>query len=303
MGFFQPACAAGGPPHQTVIVSRLGKRDEAAFERFTAQHADTSMFLRSNARAGGLSKGLFFGAYDGRMMRGVLQLAGNGNLYPQSPDLSVLRALFDVARVDAPEFGVRGVLARASQARLLVEMIEAPANAVALTRDERIWALDLAHLFEPKPVADGRWKVRTATTADLPLLLEWNADLRIGGLGAEPGAELDAALQVTVRSWINGGSCLLLVVDGAPVSQAVYSALLPDQVQIGSVYTPPALRGRGYARGVVAAALLRVKAKGVRRSTLFTQNQAAEAAYVALGFRHTGDYHITLFRDPVRLGG
>jgi predicted GNAT family acetyltransferase len=88
------------------------------------------------------------------------------------------------------------------------------------------------------------------------------------------------------------GSRWLLEQDGWPVASTGFNARLPDVVQIGGVYTPPALRGRGYARAAVAGSLLAVRETGVRRAVLFTgtDNEPARRTYLALGFRVVGDF-------------
>jgi predicted GNAT family acetyltransferase len=72
--------------------------------------------------------------------------------------------------------------------------------------------------------------------------------------------------------------------------------MLPDVVQIGGVYTPPALRSRGYARAVVAGSLAAAAAMGVGRSILFTgrDNVAARRAYESIGYRRIGDYGLVV---------
>jgi predicted GNAT family acetyltransferase len=88
--------------------------------------------------------------------------------------------------------------------------------------------------------------------------------------------------------------------DGALVAYAGYNAATPGCVQIGGVWTPPALRGRGHARAVVAGALLLARARGVARSILFTgeDNRASQTAYRALGYERVGDYGLILFANP-----
>jgi predicted GNAT family acetyltransferase len=75
-------------------------------------------------------------------------------------------------------------------------------------------------------------------------------------------------------------------------------------VQIGGVWTPPAWRGRGYAKAVVAGALLAARERGVARSVLFTgpDNHPAQAAYRALGYGRVGDYALVLFAEPAEVG-
>jgi len=87
----------------------------------------------------------------------------------------------------------------------------------------------------------------------------------------------------------------VLVADGQLAAASRFNSQLPDAVQIGGVYTPPALRGRGYARAVVAGSLVEARAGGVARAILFTANPAALAAYVAIGFRVVGDYALVVF--------
>ena len=72
-------------------------------------------------------------------------------------------------------------------------------------------------------------------------------------------------------------------------------------VQVGGVFTPPELRGRGHARAVVAGSLLSARAAGVSRAVLFTERENAPArrAYQALGFRVVGDYGMVLLDTPV----
>ena len=62
-------------------------------------------------------------------------------------------------------------------------------------------------------------------------------------------------------------------------------------------WTPPALRGRGYGRSVVAGSLQIARDRGARLAVLFTgeDNGAARAAYVSIGFRPIGDYAIVFF--------
>src|SRR5262249_29776640 len=87
---------------------------------------------------------------------------------------------------------------------------------------------------------------------------------------------------------------------GRLVGCTAFNARLPDSVQVGGVWTPPELRGRGYARAVVAGSLLDARAAGVERSILFTglENVPARRVYEALGYRVVGDYGLVLFFSP-----
>jgi ribosomal protein S18 acetylase RimI-like enzyme len=89
----------------------------------------------------------------------------------------------------------------------------------------------------------------------------------------------------------------------AQLARPALGCFIREAVQIGGVYTPPALRGQGYARAVVAASLLAARSQGAHLATLFTgvQNLAAQRAYEALGFQVVGDYRLVTFRTPLSI--
>ena len=74
------------------------------------------------------------------------------------------------------------------------------------------------------------------------------------------------------------------------MAYTAFNARLPDVVQVGGVWTPPDMRGRGYARCAVAASLLQARAEGARRAILFTNSASGARAYEALGFARTGQF-------------
>jgi len=95
-----------------------------------------------------------------------------------------------------------------------------------------------------------------------------------------------------VAVWQAQSAQWVLEVEGALVAYTGFNARLPDMVQVGGVYTPPELRGRGYARCVVAGALQSALSTGASRAVLFTpeSNLPARCAYESVGFEVVGDY-------------
>ncbi|MEO8185467.1 MAG: GNAT family N-acetyltransferase [Deltaproteobacteria bacterium] len=81
------------------------------------------------------------------------------------------------------------------------------------------------------------------------------------------------------------------------LSLSTFNAALPDIVQLGGIYTPPALRGRGYVKHAIAAQLREARERGASRAVLFTKNPNAVRAYEALGFSRIGDF----FARPLAL--
>ena len=74
----------------------------------------------------------------------------------------------------------------------------------------------------------------------------------------------------------------------------------PNGDRISWVYTPPALRGRGYASACVAALSQRLLDSGRRFCFLYTDlaNPTANKLYQRIGYRQVIDASIYHFEDP-----
>ena len=120
-------------------------------------------------------------------------------------------------------------------------------------------------------------------------------------LDLEPvGPALQEKLRRTYEAARSGGGLFVAESGGALVAMTSFNARLPEMVQVAGVYTPPALRSRGYAQCVVAGHLIAARTAGVKRATLFTRaaNLAAQAAYRGIGFNSIGDYALIVFAEP-----
>jgi len=80
---------------------------------------------------------------------------------------------------------------------------------------------------------------------------------------------------------------LFWIVDGNPVSLAGITRQTQQIAAIGPVYTPPHLRGRGYAGSVTAAIVERIYAEGKTTACLYTdlRNPYSNRCYAKVGFR------------------
>ncbi len=134
---------------------------------------------------------------------------------------------------------------------------------------------------------------RLATMDDLSLLVGWHAEFEheVGMI------KVPTPLEQRVTRRINDRQLSLWIYDGAAVSFAGANALPASSARVGPVYTPPALRGRGYAQAVTAAASLQVQSDQPRTVFLFTDaiNPASNKAYQRIGYRHLGDHTHLLF--------
>lgn len=74
-------------------------------------------------------------------------------------------------------------------------------------------------------------------------------------------------------------------------------------MQVGAVFTPPALRGRGYGRRTVALHMAEQRTAGVPVAILFASGPAACRACEAIGLVRLGSCALAILRQPVAIGG
>jgi predicted GNAT family acetyltransferase len=85
---------------------------------------------------------------------------------------------------------------------------------------------------------------------------------------------------------------------GVPVSMAGSSRQLPRGRAVGPVYTPPYLRGRGYATASVALLSRIILEKGNDYCALFTDlaNPVSNSIYQKIGYQPICDFREIKFR-------
>jgi uncharacterized protein len=148
--------------------------------------------------------------------------------------------------------------------------------------------------IEPPPAAPG--SARVATADDRELALRWlvafgDEVLHEGGPGRD---QAEAMLDHRLSSQAAG---ILLWEDGGePVSLAGWGGRTPNGIRVGPVYTPPELRGRGYATGLTAELSQRLLEgrlfEGGRRFCfLYTDlaNPTSNAIYERVGYRRVAE--------------
>jgi hypothetical protein len=102
--------------------------------------------------------------------------------------------------------------------------------------------------------------------------------------GAFPPGEL-------ARRYLADGRLRIWETDGVPVAQACVSAESGTGARVGTVYTAPDARRRGYATALVAALSRELLAGGRRRCYLFTDlaNPVSNSIYAKIGYRPVAD--------------
>ncbi|MFH8583659.1 GNAT family N-acetyltransferase [Streptomyces celluloflavus] len=149
----------------------------------------------------------------------------------------------------------------------------------------------LGELTPPTPAPPGA--ARVATVADRALLLAW-----FTAFAEETGASPPRHARA-VDDRIVYGRCTLWETGGRPVSLAGVIPTVSGATRIAPVYTPPELRGRGYAGAVTAAVSAASWHSGATELLLFTDlaNPTSNALYQRLGYRPVGDHLVLEFRD------
>ena len=153
-------------------------------------------------------------------------------------------------------------------------------NQFSIAVEERIYQLN--HVIPVRGVAG---HLTPVTEADRPLIVTWLLDFGIQAYGDRdlPQAErlADAYLTASTRR------LFLWHDDGQPVSMAGYAGPTPNGMRVTAVYTPPALRGRGYASACVAALSQLLLDSGRRHCFLFTDlsNPTSNRIYQRIGYQ------------------
>jgi RimJ/RimL family protein N-acetyltransferase len=271
----------------------LDSADAPALLAFLMPHATSSMFMLSNSRGAGLVdegqpyQATYAGAFAAGELVGVAAHCWNGMVLVQAPHELVRElARFAVAHSDRAIAGFSGAADQIAVARGAFALPVPVVDEV-----ESLYALELTDLIVP-PYGDAI--CRRPRADDLPTLVGWRRAYHVESLGAvdspviaaQAAREIDQLFELS-RLWV-------LAVGDELVAMTGFNAQIPDVAQVGGVFTPRELRGRGYARCAVAGSLLDVRDE-ISRAILFTPNPSAARAYQAIGFRRIGDYAMVMF--------
>ena len=288
------------------MLQRAAKADLSAIQAFLAPRVASSMFLSGNLQDYGLSQDrdddhpksmtLWFTTAQGRVTN-VLGYARSGYFIFEAPDFTAdlsakLRQVLQ-GRV------LRGLNGVASQLGELVNALDLPLDQAVMDEVEPHYRLELSRLAVPQGTGD----LRRATEADLDFLTSWRMASEVEVLGGRDTEENRAYARASLQEILTADRLRILQVDGVPVAMTNFNAALPSIVQVGGVFTPPELRGQGYARRAVALHLAEACAAGIREAILFAANPAASRAYEAIGFVQIGEYRIVNFDPAITLPG
>jgi RimJ/RimL family protein N-acetyltransferase len=201
-------------------------------------------------------------------------------------------AAFDLLAGDlqAGSWPVPGVTAESSVGQLFAERWHAvTGQKYGVERQMRIFRL-VAVDWPPLPPG----RLRPAAVEDTALMWQWHCDFVNEAIPGDP-----QPMRENVQRSIEEGN-IYLWDDQGPVSLAARGRRLPHGYSVGPVYTPPHLRGRGYASACVAALSQAILDGGSHFCTLFTDlaNPTSNRIYQRLGYQPVCDYTEYLFEAP-----
>jgi uncharacterized protein len=144
-----------------------------------------------------------------------------------------------------------------------------------------VYALEQVQPVPPAPGAS-----RPATLGDKELLLEWMTAFGDEVLEESDPGRLEARSMVEHRLRSADGGFLLWEDSGEPVSVSGWGGPTPNGIRVGPVYTPPELRGRGYATALVAELSQTLLDTGRTFVFLYTDlaNPTSNAIYERIGY-------------------
>ena len=266
--------------------------DRAEIEAFLTPLAEYAMFPLFNLATYGMGGGhpyavSFWLIRTSGQISDVLCQTDYGMVMPVLPSQDYAAAAGAlhgraVAGIVGPKHWARGL-------QISAGLTDAPSS---LDQDEPQFLLHMSDLEYP----DGPGDIAPLSQAPEDIIKDWMLDYQLRTLNTPPAA---AAQRVhdSYRRYCDAKSHVVLMQDGIPLAMTGFNAHLPDIVQVGGVYTPPALRGKGYARRAIALHLARAKEQGVTRATLFSANDSASTASRALGFQQIGLWTSLLLQE------
>ena len=175
-------------------------------------------------------------------------------------------------------------------------LAEARGGAITPGMRQQFHVLDGAErLVRPKPSSTPPGRLRTATTADLDVVINWSIAFQAEAFGPpDPGTAVDTAALIEHIEWkVSQGEIRLWCgPDGRPCTMVGVAQRIPGAARIHLVYTPPPDRGCGHATAATSAACTAAFDEGVTACTLFADvaNPTSTGIYQRLGFAPAGEY-------------
>jgi predicted GNAT family acetyltransferase len=189
---------------------------------------------------------------------------------------------------------IQGVNAESDAAEAFAEAL-AHHTGTAATVHRRMRLFVLGELVRPHPGPEGA--SRPAAERDRDLLTEWLREFT-----REVGDPDTQDYQGAADERLGYGGIVIWEAGGVPASIAGRTRIVAGTARVGPVYTPPELRGRGYAGGATVAVSQAALDAGATEVVLYTDlaNPTSNALYQRLGYRSVEDRLVLSFEPAIR---
>lgn len=167
----------------------------------------------------------------------------------------------------------------------------------AKTTDQRYQVVRKQRVYDLREVSSpqlGQGRLRLATASDMDLVAEWRYAFQVEIFAEADPEEARQAAELAIES-----RDIYLWQDRNPVSMAMKTRPTRNGISISLVYTPPHLRGQGYATACVGELSRLLLESGWAYCALFADlsNVAANRVYQRIGYQPACDFDEYAFLD------
>jgi uncharacterized protein len=271
----------------------LDDRDLVAVRDLLDRDPVANVFVSSRVDGAGLDPwrlGAEVWGYIASGRVGALCYAG-ANLVPVAASTEACRVFAEKARRQGRRCS--SIVGPADQVAMVWSLLE---SAWGPPRDVRAHQPLLAISDPPKLAPDPL--VRRVRPDELEILYPACVAMFTEEVGVSPANGDGGSLyRARVGELIAQGRAFARIEDGRVVFKAEIGAATKEACQIQGVWVDPALRGRGYANGGMAAVVAHAQASVAPVVSLYVNdyNTAARAAYSRVGFAQVGSFMSVLF--------
>ncbi|HGI8165981.1 TPA: GNAT family N-acetyltransferase [Legionella pneumophila] len=285
-----------------IAIKKLDELHVDELSSYLNHYQETTMFIRNNLYHSGITyqdapfHGEYYGSFENKQLNGVLAHYWNGNVMMQAENFSALSSLIDEFKLKRSR-PIAGILGEDSQANFVIEKLGLQSALFAINYQEKLFSLNLEKMIIPQAIHSYSYTLKTLQECNIDVIKEWLIAYHIEALGDDVNnPKLEQSIIDEIKDTQLSQNRWVLFVNNTPVSLCGYNANLPDIVQLGPVYTPPSLRNKGFARVAVYLCLKQATTQQVKRAILFTNDNSAICAYLALGFHEIGKYRLALLK-------
>ncbi len=214
----------------------------------------------------------------------------------QAPDRDVLNSLTEHFKKNISR-PIKGILGTDDQAEFVIQKLGLSSEEYLMNDQDGLYAVYLKELVKPQNFDFTHSEIVPLNKINPEIVKKWIKAFMIEALQEEDAPILDDKVEKRVTRTLKEKTFSALLFDGEPVAISGYNATLKEAVQIGSVYTPPEYRKRGFARVLLYLSLKQARENGVEKAVLFANDPAAVKAYEAIGFKRTGTYRLALLKQ------